>query len=735
MAKTIRCLVSVSIILLLAPISVSVAEASVGGPDQFGYRWVDSDQPWGPEYEWIDISEVGTRVTAIDLNRRRDAIFGPYSIGFDFPYYGNTFGQFWLTPNGYITFNAEEFSSSSNSHIIDTYTGRGFPRNFIAMLWTVLHPYTETLTNGDGTTTHYDRPVYYYHDVENDRFILSFYHVSYHSSQYHLNAGLPVSDVSFQLILYPDGRIQIQYGDMYDTDCDEIDWDVYDDHRVLCQFNNQTTVIGIGNAAGDDGLEVAFNEPYIHDNLAILFYPEPLFDYDTAPLSFSLPTERWQAGSLFAPTATFENLGSQAASFYVNLTISYDGNLIYSETGNINDLESLASTDFTFPNFTPADTGTYLLTASSVLNTDQNVLNDTMTIEFEVLPVYLPAVGFSATNSQNGSVPLSWYEPGTPPATLLSYDNNIPGIAFAWGGYLFANEFNCMAPTEVCSLFVRVISNNDIHAGPYLWPNMPDAIHDSLKVYVFGDDGSGMPYDTLADLTLTCQYNHGGWISYAFNPPLLVETDKFWVGYQNILDGYYDGFLVDQDIHYPEATWYVDEYGEWNHSVMWNGDLKIRASVLNGRLDVGNQGLDVVGYNIYRDTQPGVIPDTEHRIAEQLSGYSYDDSDVSNGTTYYYTATVIYSDGENTFESAPTTEVSATPAEGGQLIADHESLDIGPLMGGVIDTTQIVLTNNGDLDVSFSISTSIENNPGLARRAMHTRPMISPENSYFYIGT
>ena len=34
-----------------------------GGPDLWGYSWVDSDDPAGPTYGWIDISSVGTPVT------------------------------------------------------------------------------------------------------------------------------------------------------------------------------------------------------------------------------------------------------------------------------------------------------------------------------------------------------------------------------------------------------------------------------------------------------------------------------------------------------------------------------------------------------------------------------------------------------------------------------------------------------------------------------------------------
>ncbi|MEE8418319.1 MAG: C25 family cysteine peptidase, partial [candidate division Zixibacteria bacterium] len=62
--------------------------ADRGGPDAFGYEWIDSDEPGGPAYNWIDISIVG--VPIIWPGDADDGIITGLPIGFDFPFYGNS---------------------------------------------------------------------------------------------------------------------------------------------------------------------------------------------------------------------------------------------------------------------------------------------------------------------------------------------------------------------------------------------------------------------------------------------------------------------------------------------------------------------------------------------------------------------------------------------------------------------------------------------------------------------
>ena len=64
-----------------------------GGPDGFGYFYIDSQEDGGPAYDWVPSDDSND-----------DVDMGPFDIGFDFPYYGQTYTQFWVCSNGFVTF-------------------------------------------------------------------------------------------------------------------------------------------------------------------------------------------------------------------------------------------------------------------------------------------------------------------------------------------------------------------------------------------------------------------------------------------------------------------------------------------------------------------------------------------------------------------------------------------------------------------------------------------------------
>ncbi|MBU2625794.1 MAG: hypothetical protein KKG33_09565 [candidate division Zixibacteria bacterium] len=202
-------------------------DKGTGGPDAYGYLWIDSDEPGGPAFNWVDISTVGTAIALGD-----DQAVGPMAIGFTFPFYENAYNELYFSSNGIITFGAG-YTTTSNTVL--PYSN--VPNNMISMWWDDLDP--EEAGN-----------VYYYYDSANNRFIISFVGIR----NYQNPSG--TGSLTFQAILYQTGRIVLQYGTM----------DPGEDAYGLAG-----ATVGIENSAGNDGLTVVYNAAYMHDNLAITF--------------------------------------------------------------------------------------------------------------------------------------------------------------------------------------------------------------------------------------------------------------------------------------------------------------------------------------------------------------------------------------------------------------------------------------------------------------------------------
>jgi subtilisin family serine protease len=199
-----------------------------GGPDVFGYTWIDSDEPGGPTYSWVDISGVGTPIFGAYYDDRNN---GPFNIGFNFPFYGSTFSQFQVCTNGWLSFTST-LTAYTNQPLPNS--AATVPENMLAVFW-------DDLVNDPV----YGNEVYYYND--GTRLIVQ-YEVRY--------LGQTTAPFfSFEIVLYPDGTIVYQY-------------------RTLGPTTNSAT-IGIQDAAKTDGLQVVFNAAYAHSNLAIQFAARP----------------------------------------------------------------------------------------------------------------------------------------------------------------------------------------------------------------------------------------------------------------------------------------------------------------------------------------------------------------------------------------------------------------------------------------------------------------------------
>ena len=205
-----------------------------GGPDQFGYTWIDSDEAGGPAFAFVDISSSGTAVSLSDDDAQS------VNLPFAFPFYGQTYSDVDIVSNGFLNFGA-----SSTAYVNASIPSAAAPNAIIAPFWDDLNP------AAGGSI--------YYEDQGNGSFVVQWDAVPRFSG-----AGTS----TFQAILYADGRVLFQYDAM--------------------TASTPSATVGIENQSGTDGLQVAFNTAYAESGLAVLIAPPSNFVADVSPGSGTL---------------------------------------------------------------------------------------------------------------------------------------------------------------------------------------------------------------------------------------------------------------------------------------------------------------------------------------------------------------------------------------------------------------------------------------------------------------
>ncbi len=195
-----------------------------GGPDDFGYKWIDSDEAGGPVYQWFDISEIGQNT---GLEGDDEMVTIPLPFGFH--YYGNEYDEVTISTNGYLTFgNDGEHYGNHNIPYSE------HPNNIICPFW-------DDLEQESGSN-------YSHYDQTNHRFIIQYQDWGFYSGG---------GSLDFQVHLLENGVIFFYY------------------RNLIGSLTSAT--IGIENSTGADGLQVAYNSNYLHDEMAIQFNAGPIW--------------------------------------------------------------------------------------------------------------------------------------------------------------------------------------------------------------------------------------------------------------------------------------------------------------------------------------------------------------------------------------------------------------------------------------------------------------------------
>ncbi len=218
-----------------------VGPRATGGPDSFGYIFIDSNEAGGPVFSWVELSgSAGATQVALG----DDDSAGPISLGFTFPYYGQSQTDIYVASNGFLIFGSGSGDIGNDCPLPSTNS----PNNIIALMWDDLDP-------GDTND-----PFYYesfgagscpYAGYAGACFVAEF-------SGFHHYPGGTSGTVAgtFEAILMDNGDIVMQFQD-----------------AGAEQGSGSST--GIENSDGTDGLNYACNTSgSLTDGLAILFqYP------------------------------------------------------------------------------------------------------------------------------------------------------------------------------------------------------------------------------------------------------------------------------------------------------------------------------------------------------------------------------------------------------------------------------------------------------------------------------
>ncbi|MBU0519684.1 T9SS type A sorting domain-containing protein [bacterium] len=330
----------------------SPASDATGGPDAYGYTWIDSDEPGGPVYNWIDITTTGTLVTGIG----DDNWVGPFNTGFPFHYYWYDVDYYYIGSNGYLKFGepynlAQPFPASIPMTSV--------PNDFVGVYIADWYPGQA----GQGTVYQWTNNV--------DSLIVSYIDIP----EWNTNPAL-AGHHDFQVILAAtDSSITFQYGTQTGT------------------VSNTDILVGIENNNGQVGLE-RLHDQYVASNYVVRYeYPASTsyIVHDMACVaSANEASEGYFVlnGETIQPYAKVKNSGNQfESSFEVRCLIeSQSGTPYYFQTVTEGPLNPGEELEIYFPaTWTPTSNEQYFVKCTVALTGDMNPNNDDKWTELHVL--------------------------------------------------------------------------------------------------------------------------------------------------------------------------------------------------------------------------------------------------------------------------------------------------------------------------------------------------------------
>ena len=193
--------------------------------DSYGYAYIGSDSVQDIiDYNWIDISNENT---VLEFENNDTAV--QVDMGFEFPFYSESFSQCLINPNGWIGFE-EDNNGWNNQSLFDEDT----PNGSIFGFWDDLNPANSGNEVGSGEVK--------YH-TNGQRLVVWFDNVIHWTNVERI--------YNFQIVINNNGLIQLNYSNMIG--------------------DTESATVGIKSPDGSNGLQVVYNDSYINDNLSVEF--------------------------------------------------------------------------------------------------------------------------------------------------------------------------------------------------------------------------------------------------------------------------------------------------------------------------------------------------------------------------------------------------------------------------------------------------------------------------------
>jgi hypothetical protein len=587
-----------------------------GGPDEFGYVWIDSDEDGGPGFDFTDISTTGTPVFGLS----DDNIVGPFNIGFEFYFYGDVKTQFWINSNGCVGFTSTKI----------TLQNTGLPTNssvyndFIAWMW-------DDLLFKQGASQ-----VFY--ESFPDKLIIQFKNYGQFDAEgKYINA---------EVVLFKNGRIKL----------------IYDDFSQGITLNS--TTVGIQSSDPGLGLQVVFNSAYLHNDLSIVFSIPSGFISHVQPVSGVVPensselvTVTYSAESylpgLYHAELLMETNDLNNTEFIIDNTMLVYLPAVFSgivqDHDNDEPLNGVLVTAGPYQATTGengeyslfVDEGTYHIIFSK-LGYMPLTIRDTSAEQGQITPLdismwdmnYAPGHVNAEVQQDDHSCIVNWSLPDGPYEIIMDDGEAEDFFVFAHSGSWHAVKFTPAG-------YPSTVIGGSFHVGDGSFPG--PFLGTDFGVAVFDDNGfNGLP-GTMLDST-SVAVNNSGWVSLDWLNAIITDGSFYLAMFQSGNAPNAAPIGVDSQSPVQFKSYSKILGNDWALSPYQ--DFMIRAWVDGPEGDAASR--DVVNYRISRytdfDPEDPLAGGTYTELAT-TQGLVYEDSLIMPGW-YAYGVKALYSSGQ-----------------------------------------------------------------------------------------